>query len=135
MFYPMFTMVVLTLIVAGILLFSRINAAKSGSVDPRVFKLNQSKEIPERLIQITNNYSNLFEIPVLFYIACLLCMVWQFQSQLMLGLAWVFVASRIVHSWIHLTRNKIIPRLFAFLTSVICVLIMWIMLFIHLASR
>jgi len=131
----MFTMVVLTLIVAGILLFSRINAAKSGSVDPRVFKLNQSKEIPERLIQITNNYSNLFEIPVLFYIACLLCMVWQFQSQLMLGLAWVFVASRIVHSWIHLTRNKIIPRLFAFLTSVICVLIMWIMLFIHLASR
>jgi hypothetical protein len=135
MFYPMFAMVLLTLVVAGILLFSRINAARSGSVDPRVFKLNQSKEIPDRLIQITNNYSNLFEIPILFYIACLLCMVWQFQNQLILGLAWLFVASRVVHTWIHLTRNKIIPRLFAFLTGVICVLLIWILLFMQLVSR
>lgn len=135
MFYPMFAMVLLTLVVAGILLFSRINAARSGSVDPRVFKLNQSKEIPDRLIQITNNYSNLFEIPVLFYIACLLSIVLQYENLLMLGLAWLFVASRVVHSWIHLTRNKIIPRLFAFLTGIICVLIMWIILLLHIISR
>jgi hypothetical protein len=135
MFYPMFAMVLLTLIVAGILLFSRIKAAKSGSVDPRVFKLNQSKEIPDRLIQITNNYSNLFEVPILFYIACLFCIIWQYQNYLMLGLAWLFVVSRVVHSWIHLTHNKIIPRLFAFLTSVICVMAMWLVLFIHIVSR
>ena len=132
MFYPMFAMVLLTLIVAGILLFSRINAAKSGSVDPRVFKLNQSKEIPDRLIQITNNYSNLFEIPHLFYIACLLAIVLQYESKLLIGMAWLFVASRVVHSGIHLTRNKIIPRLFAFLTGIICVLIMWILLLTHI---
>lgn len=132
MFYPMFAMVLLTLIVAGILLFSRINAAKSGSVDPRVFKLNQSKEIPDRLIQITNNYSNLFEIPLLFYIACLLAIVLQYECKLLIGMAWLFVASRVVHSGIHLTRNKIIPRLFAFLTGIICVLIMWILLLTHI---
>lgn len=135
MFYPMFAMVLLTLVVAGILLFSRINAARSGSVDPRVFKLNQSKEIPDRLIQITNNYSNLFEIPILFYIACLLSIMLQYENLLMLGLAWLFVASRVVHSWIHLTRNKIIPRLFAFLTGIISVLIMWIILLLHFISR
>jgi len=135
MFYPMFAMVLLTLVVAAILLFSRINAARSGSVDPRLFKLNSSKEIPDRLIQITNNYSNLFEIPILFYLACLLCVFWQYESQLMIGLAWLFVVSRVVHSYIHLTRNKIIPRLFAFLTGVICVLLMWVVLFMHLISR
>lgn len=135
MFYPMFAMVVLTLIVAGILLFSRIKAARSGNVDPRVFKLNKSKEIPDRLIQITNNYSNLFEIPVLFYVAGLLSIVLQYENLLLLGLAWLFVASRIVHSWIHLTRNKIIPRLFAFLTGIISVLAMWIILLLHFISR
>ncbi len=131
MFYPMFAMVMLTLCVAFFLLFLRIDAARSGKVDPRTFKLNQSKDIPDRLLQTANNFSNLFEIPVFFYLACLLCIVWQYQNLFMLGLAWLFVASRIVHTWIHINRNKLIPRLFAFSTSVVCVLLMWIMLLLH----
>jgi hypothetical protein len=134
MFYPMFAMVMLTLCLAVFLLFLRVSAARSGKVNPRVFKLNQSKDIPDRLLQTANNFSNLFEIPLFFYLACLLCMVWQYQSSLMLALAWLFVASRVVHTWIHINRNKIIPRLFAFSTGVICVLIMWIILFLHLIS-
>lgn len=135
MFYPMFAMVLLTLVVAGILLFSRINAARSGSVDPRVFKLNKSKELPDKLVQAANNYTNLFEVPLLFYIAGITSIVMGTQNSILIALAWLFVASRVVHSYIHLTNNKIIPRLAAFVTGVLTVLVMWIILLLQVISR
>lgn len=135
MFYPMFAMVMLTMIIAGRLLFLRVTAVRSGQVHPRIFKLNQSKDIPDRLLQTANNFSNLFEVPIFFYLACLLCIIWQYDSLVMQGLAWLFVTSRVAHSWIHINQNKIIPRLIAFLTSVICVLVMWIILLLHFIAR
>ena len=135
MFYPMFAMVILTIGVGLYLMLSRISMSRSGAVDPRVFKLNKSKDIPDKLLQAANNYSNLFEIPILFYIACITSMVLGSQNTVLLVLAWVFVISRFIHSFIHLTRNKIIPRLFAFATGVITVLIMWIFLLMQIISR
>ncbi len=105
--------------------------SKAGAVDPRVFKLNKSKDIPDILIQASNNFSNLFEIPVLFYAACLTAIVTSQQTITLQALAWLFVISRIFHTYIHLTRNKIIPRLLAFISGVILVLIMWIVLLVQ----
>lgn len=131
MFYPMFAMVILTTIVGFYLMFQRISLSRSGEVDPRVFKLNKSKELPDKLIQISNNYANLFEVPILFYIACITSMIVGLQGFIMMALAWLFVISRIAHTYIHITRNKIIPRLIAFASGVIIVLIMWIILLLQ----
>lgn len=131
MFYPMFAMAVLTIAVGFYLFCMRVSLSKSGKVDPRAFKLNQSKDIPDVLVQAANNFSNLFEVPVLFYIACLTAIVTSQQTITLQALAWLFVISRIFHTYIHLTRNKIIPRLIAFMSGVILVLIMWIVLLLQ----
>lgn len=131
MFYPMFAMVILSIGVALYLFSLRVRLSKAGEVDPRVFKLNKSKDIPDVLVQTSNNFSNLFEIPVLFYAACLAAIVTSQQTITLQILAWLFVLSRIIHTYIHLTRNKIIPRLFAFISGVILVLIMWIVLLLQ----
>jgi hypothetical protein len=131
MFYPMFAMVVLTVFVGLSLMFQRIAHTRSGAVDPRIFKLNQSKDVPDKLIQLSNNYSNLFEVPILFYLACIVSMIVGFQGITMVTLAWLFVISRIAHSFIHMTMNKIIPRLIAFISSVIIVSVMWIILLLR----
>lgn len=131
MFYPMFAMVILSIGVALYLFSLRVRMSKAGAVDPRVFKLNKSKDIPDVLVQTSNNFSNLFEIPVLFYAACLAAIVTSQQTITLQILAWLFVLSRIIHTYIHLTRNKIIPRLFAFISGVILVLIMWIVLLLQ----
>lgn len=132
MFYPMFVMAILTIAVGLYLFVMRVRMSKAGKVDPRIFKLNKSKDLPDLLVQASNNFSNLFEVPVLFYVACLTAIVMQQQTMAMQILAWLFVISRLLHSYIHLTKNKIIPRLLAFITGVLLVLIMWILLLIKI---
>ncbi|MNC97232.1 hypothetical protein D3C83_148270 [compost metagenome] len=47
-------------------------------------------------------------------------------------LAWLFVVSRYVHAFIHLTSNHVIRRFFAFATGATIVLVLWIELIVRL---
>jgi hypothetical protein len=127
MLYAMFAMILLTLVVSARLLSLRINAVKNGKVSLGQFRLN-SGDIPNNIAQASRNYSNLFEVPVLFYAAGTLALALQLQSAAMIILSWTFVASRILHSWIHLTYNNVIHRMRAFLASYMCVVAIWVLI-------
>lgn len=124
MLYAMFAMVLLTFGVAFRLLFLRIKAVKAGRVSIGQFRLNTG-EIPNDMAQAARNYSNLFETPVLFYIAGTIAIAMDVESLELLIFAWGFVVARLAHSWIHLTYNNVIHRLWAFMTGNFCVLVMW----------
>lgn len=124
MLYAMFAMVLLTFGVAFRLLFLRIKAVKAGRVSIGQFRLNTG-EIPNDIAQAARNYSNLFETPVLFYIAGTIAITMEVESLEFLIFAWGFVVARLVHSWIHLTYNNVIHRLWAFMAGNFCVLVMW----------
>jgi hypothetical protein len=128
MIYSMFAMVLLTLSVAAYLLKLRVDAVKKGEVRLSVFRLLNSPDIPANIQQASRNYSNLFEIPLLFYCAAILGLILHIDTPLMIILSWLFVASRAVHSWIHITSNNVIRRLQAFMAGNVCILIMWIIL-------
>ncbi|ECD4469496.1 hypothetical protein E1A38_25345 [Salmonella enterica subsp. enterica serovar Kisangani] len=124
MLYAMFAMVLLTFGVAFRLLFLRIKAVKAGRVSIGQFRLNTG-EIPNDMAQAARNYSNLFETPVLFYIAGTIAIAMDVESLELLIFAWGFVVARLAHSWIHLTYNNVIHRLWAFMAGNFCVLVMW----------
>ena len=122
--YAMFAMLLLTFGVAFRLLFLRIKAVKAGRVSIGQFRLNTG-EIPNDMAQAARNYSNLFETPVLFYIAGTIAIAMDVESLELLIFAWGFVVARLAHSWIHLTYNNVIHRLWAFMAGNFCVLVMW----------
>lgn len=124
MLYAMFAMVLLTFGVAFRMLFLRIKAVKSGQVRISQFRLNTG-EIPTDITQAARNYSNLFETPVLFYIAGTIAIAMDVESTTMVIFAWGFVFARLVHSWIHLTYNNVIHRLWAFMAGNFCIMIIW----------
>jgi hypothetical protein len=128
MLYPMFAMVLLTLAVAARLFKLRLDAVKTGKVSLGQFRLNNGTDLPTEMLQTARNYSNLFEMPVLFYAVATLTLALHLQNASMLILGWIFVGSRIAHSWIHLTHNNVIYRLQAFMLGNVCVLLMWIIL-------
>ncbi|MEN0037747.1 MAG: MAPEG family protein [Cellvibrio sp.] len=134
MLYPMFVMVILTLLVAINLFRVRYKAIKAGEVRLSQFRLNTGV-IPDKITQAANNYSNLFEIPMLFYIACATAIALGIQTPIMVFVAWVFVVARVIHSLIHLTSNNVIFRLYAYVLGNICVLILWVLLIASYASR
>ena len=78
---------------------------------------------------------NLLELPVLFYAACLTMLATNRYDAAMLTLAWVFVASRIAHSLIHLLYNNVLHRLIAFGVGAITLVIMWTMLLVWVLDR
>ena len=49
--------------------------------------------------------------------------------------AWLFLLSRLVHSYIHTGRNILIDRFYAFLGSVFSLMIMWIWFAVRLFSQ
>jgi len=128
MLYPMFAMILLTFVVAGYLLRLRIEAVKSGKVRLSSFRLNDTENIPPNMLQASRNYSNLFEMPLLFYAAGTLALALHSETTGIILLGWLFVLSRILHSWIHLTNNNVIRRMQAFMAGNVCVLLIWIIL-------
>ncbi|MES2823097.1 MAG: MAPEG family protein [Pseudomonadota bacterium] len=125
MVYPMFAMILLTFSVAIYMLKLRIHAVKRGELKLSYFRLNSGDEASTKLLQASRNYSNLFEMPVLFYAAGTIAIALHLEGLTIMTLSWTFVATRVVHSWIHLTNNNVIHRLKAFMLGNICVLLIW----------
>jgi len=124
MIYSIFTMILLTFGVAAYLLTLRVQAVSAGQLKMSDLRLNSS-ETPANITQAVRNYSNLFEVPTLFYVAGAIAIALNLESTMMIVFSWIFVAARIAHSWIHLTYNNVIHRLIAFMTGNVCVLIIW----------
>ena len=133
--YPMFSLVVLTFVIGFSTGISRLISAKKGHVDRRYFKLLSGYAPPDYIVQLSRNFSNLLEVPVLFYALCIIILVLGINNSLMIGFAWAFVALPIVHSFIHVTYNNPIHRFLAFLLSSSIVLIMWIQLIIIISQK
>jgi hypothetical protein len=134
MLYPLFAMVLVTFAVAVYLFRLRVKAVKSGEVRLSQFRLNNG-EIPESMAKAARNYTNLFEVPMLFYTAGAIAIALGIQVPAMIITAWIFVLARIAHSWIHLTSNNVIHRMRAYMLGNICVLVIWGILVASYATR
>ena len=134
--YPMAAMVLLTIVVLYRMVRGRVAAVRSGAVDARFYKTHQGENTePHRVAQNARHFTNLFENPVLFYVACVVAMVSGLGGTPMLVLAWLFVATRIVHAVIHLTSNRIPQRVTAYASSWTVLAAMWLWLVFGVATR
>ena len=130
--YPLFAMFALTAFVAFRMGFLRYSAVKNRKIDPRFFKLYQNHEEPDYLRVISRHQINLFEAPVLFYAVCILIVVTNQTSLLLLSLAWLYVALRYIHSFIHLSSNNVLYRFKIFAVSWLVLIGIWAVLAIRL---
>lgn len=126
MLYPMALMVLLTFIVGLVTAGTRYAGIRSGELRMRYFRLMQGQDVSERVTVTTRSFNNMFEVPVLFYVACALHVSLGVESPLGLVLAWLFVSLRYVHAFIHLTYNRFLHRMLAFWAAFICALLLWI---------
>lgn len=81
---------------------------------------------PDHVRKLNNNYNNQFELPVLFYAILPLLLMLVKVDWLQVSLAWVFVASRILHSLIHTGSNAVMQRGLAFVVGFAAIGLMWI---------
>lgn len=125
MIYPMFIMVLLTIIVGCMTLIARVKSVKSGKVDIASYRLMNAADYPEQVVKTTRNFNNQFEMPLLFYIGCLSYMALSIESVWGLVFAWLFVAFRIAHAFVHITYNALAHRIITFWLASMMVLCLW----------
>ncbi len=116
--------VLLTFVLLYWLGIARARSARRGEVRVKDVALS-SVPWPDRLKQIGNAYQNQLEVPVLLYVAALLAIVAGVVDAFVVGLAWAFVALRIVHAAIHVTHNVVIRRFQVFVAGVVVLSVMW----------
>ncbi|MEZ5565331.1 MAG: MAPEG family protein [Gammaproteobacteria bacterium] len=124
--YPMFAMVLLTVVVLGILFRSRVRAVRSNQVTMKYFRTFQGEVEPESTAKPARHFSNLFEAPMLFYAACLAAMLTRQTGLTIVLLAWAYVVLRIIHAWIHLGGNRVRYRMRAYFAGWVVLLALWI---------
>jgi hypothetical protein len=134
--YPVFVQVLLTFAVYGLLAVARARAISTmnrgrGNPDLALGRV----EWPEDAIKRAANQRNQFELPVLFYAVTAFALIVAAADFLMVVLAWLFVLTRIVHAAIHIGPNKVRWRSPVFALGVLILAIMWVKLFLHVATR
>ena len=121
---PLFVEVFLTFVMMFWMAYERAGALKSRQTRIADIALGQSNW-PPRVLQVSNNYNSQFQLPVLFYVLTIVSILTRHADVIFVVLAWVFVLSRVVHSYIHASTNYVPHRFNAFAFGAIVLLIMW----------
>jgi hypothetical protein len=125
-FHPVLALVLLTLVVWVVMLLRRGARMRQAGLRPQ--------DMPTRVLadekfgdaQIpNNNLMNLFELPVLFYVACILLHVLERVDPLYLWLAWIYVSLRVGHSMVAITYNNVLHRGIFYLLSCAVLWAIW----------
>ncbi|SFV01954.1 hypothetical protein SAMN02799631_03878 [Methylobacterium sp. 174MFSha1.1] len=122
---PVFVQVLLTF---GLLLWTgrvRFAAARAGQVKLKDVSLAE-RSWPVPVQQVSNAFDNQFQLPVLFYVVTALALATAQADTLFVGLAWLFVLTRLVHAGIYATSNVVIRRFQAFLAGAVVLMAMWL---------
>ena len=122
-FAPFFATILLTLLVWVYLYIRRISFIVRRKTE------SQDLAVPDALAKISpssvsnpsDNFKNLFEIPVIFYALVLYLFVTEQVDIVYMSAAWIFVVFRILHSIIHCTFNFIMLRFYFYLFSTLAV--------------
>lgn len=73
-----------------------------------------------------DNFRNLFEVPVLFYVLCIALAVTGGSTPGFVAAAWAYVILRALHSLIHVTYNRVMHRFLVYAASTVLLFGMWI---------
>ena len=133
--YPVFALAAWTGLVLLLIPLTRIRAGRRGEIVAADFKFGESAKVPPAVSIPNRNYMNLLELPVLFYVVCLLMYVAAGTTALSVEVAWAYVALRVLHSAIHLTYNTVMHRLFVFAISNGVLLVLWVLAWTQLRAQ
>ena len=115
---------------------TRITEMKRKGVDPQDLANAEAKhKLLNNVAGPSDNFKNQFEMPMMFFIAILTALILVIQSPLLNSLAMAFVLLRMVHSFVHITYNKVMHRFIAYALSSFALIGMWLVIADNLLNR
>ena len=125
-FGPVFALMGLVLVVTVLTLRERMRQFKAQRLHPQKVPTRGEFAAAIKDTRCADNFSNLFETPVLFYVACIGLYVTQTVCVPSLVLAWAYALLRIAHSYVHCGSNHVMTRFKVFAASMLALLGLWL---------
>lgn len=129
--YPILPVVFLNFFVMLHMRYVINKAIKKREVRYGYFKAYEGSA-PEYVLTARQHYKNFFEMPILFYLLCIILYVIGDVNRLDLWIAWLFVVLKFIHSYIRITSNYVPYRAYAFYGCVLVLFGGWILLAIKI---
>lgn len=124
-YYPCLVLIIFTGLVLLRMFKLRVKDIKEKKVSIKQFRTYQEMTGSSELaLQASRNFTNLFEVPTLFYAVCLFALAMGKVNIGTLTLAWLFVLFRMAHSFVHLTKNNVVHRMSMYAMSWVALLVM-----------
>jgi hypothetical protein len=123
---PVVTLVLWSFVMCAWLYATRIPAIRRISIvyDPQRPADEFHAQLPAAVRWKADNYNNLMEQPTLFYAVALTLALLGADAGLNLGLAWLYVALRVVHSLVQAMINTVMLRFAIFMAATLVLLAM-----------
>jgi len=122
---PCAAMVLLTAVVWVRMYVVRIAEIREKQIDPQSVRSSALGAGLLERVEAADNFENLFEVPVLFYALCACLAASDHVTPLFVVGAWLFVALRALHSFIHLTYNRVMHRFYAYAAGTVLIFALW----------
>lgn len=111
----------------------KTRAVKEGSVDRQKTSLN-SKAWPDYVVKVSNNLDNQFESPILFYMLSVIYYLTNHVGGVLVSILSIYVLSRYIHAYIHVTSNYVPHRFQIFRIGVLILLVLTLWLVLKLVG-
>jgi len=122
--------------IVGIGIFTlrtRFKAVAQKQVHPKYFKTYDTSQgiPPEYLVRVGRHFDNQLQAPVVFLITLQVCLQIGLTTTPVVLAAWVFIATRVLHTIIHLGTNHVLKRAGSYFAGWIVILVIWTMILIQ----
>jgi hypothetical protein len=131
---PCAAMVGLTALVWLKLYADRLGEMRERRIDARALSTARAAAGELERTQAADNFRNLFEVPVLFYLLCVALVLNGGSTPGFVAAAWGYVGLRALHSLIHVTYNRVMHRFLAYAASTLLLFGMWAALVARIAG-
>lgn len=122
---PCAAMVGLTALVWLKLYADRLGEMRARRIEPQALATAHAAAGKLERTGAAENFRNLFEVPVLFYLLCVVLVLTGGSTPGFVAAAWLYVALRAVHSHIHATYNRVVHRFLVYVASTLLLFGMW----------
>ena len=123
-------MIILTMFVTLRLIIIAVNLVQTKQVHIKQFKMFDG-EIPQYALNAREHFKNMFEIPILFYVLCIISITTNNYSQTDVNIAWGFAISRLLHTVVRIPNKDVIMRFTFFVVGLFFLGIGWIRFIIN----
>ncbi|MEP7210458.1 MAG: MAPEG family protein [Alphaproteobacteria bacterium] len=119
MMAPVLALIVWTFVMLLWMYATRLPAIQAAGIDPAKIKGKETyglmAGIPPKVGWVADNYNHLHEQPTIFYALCTYSFLVGVKDDLNIGLAWAYVAVRVIHSLVQAISNFVPVRFVLFI--------------------